>query len=188
MSWSTTLSTRRADDLGRQRQLRKQGQCRSQRNALLLEARELLGRIARLPGDRVRHHVDAGGDHGLNAGRVLRMGEHRLALRVRDIDRGLGDGRVHVHDWLVFALVGAGEQFDAVEADAAYSSVPSPPLRSGVAASGSCISGGKIGGMAIPWENAADEENIGPEDFVRIDAAAQRQRVAQGRSRDSTRW
>ena len=31
--------------------------------------------------------------------------------------------------------------------------------------------------MAIPRENAADEENIGAEDFVRIDAAAQRQRV-----------
>ena len=65
----------------------------------------------------MRHHVDPGGDHGLDTGRILGMREHRLALRVRDIDRGLGNGRVHVDDRLVFPLVGAGEQFDAVEAD-----------------------------------------------------------------------
>ena len=40
--------------------------------------------------------------------------------------------------------------------------------------------------MAIPWKNAADEENIGPEDFVRIDAAAQRQRVAGSEPRSHT--
>ena len=46
---------------------------------------------------------------------------------MRDIDRGLGDGRLHVHDGLVFALVRAGEQLDAVEADLHIVRAPSPP-------------------------------------------------------------
>ena len=44
--------------------------------------------------------------------------------------------------------------------------------------------GRQIGRTAVPGENAADEENIGTEDLVRIDAAAQRQGVRWGRSRD----
>ena len=48
--------------------------------------------------------VDAGRDHGVDTRHVLRMSEHRLALRMRHVDRRLGDGRVHVHDGLVFAL------------------------------------------------------------------------------------
>jgi hypothetical protein len=48
----------------------------------------------------VGEHIDARGEHGVHACPVLRMGEHELALRVRNVGCGLGDGGVHIHDGL----------------------------------------------------------------------------------------
>ncbi len=73
------------------------------------------------------------------------MREHRPALRMRDIDGRLGDGRVHVDDGLV-AHEHAGEQLDAVLAHHQASRAPISPPSSGVAASGSCNSAGRYAG------------------------------------------
>ena len=43
------------------------------------------------------------------------MGEHRLPLCMRHIDRRLGDGRIHIHDGHV-AHVNASKEFHAVQA------------------------------------------------------------------------
>ena len=43
-------------------------------------------------------HIDARCKHGIHACPVLRVGEHHLALRVRNVGCGLGDGGVHIHD------------------------------------------------------------------------------------------
>ena len=134
------------------------------------------GDIARCAGNGVRHDINAGRDHRLHAGLVLRMGEHRLALRMGDIDRGFGDGDVHVHDRLV-AHVRAGEKLDAVEA---HSEIVARHLRGFVRRGGfgELQLGWQIGGMAALREDAAGKQDVGTQHFARVDAPAQRQRVS----------
>jgi hypothetical protein len=64
----------------------------------------------------VSQDINSGGNHGFHTNSVLRMGEHRLALGMCHIDRGLGDGRIHVHH-RPGAHVRTGKELYAVKAN-----------------------------------------------------------------------
>jgi hypothetical protein len=120
----------------------------------------------------VREHIDAGLDHSVHAGLVLRMGEYRLALGMRDIDGGLGGGRIHVHDGLV-THERTGKQLDAVQAQ---SEEIARLLRSfpGCADFGHRHLFRHIDGMPAFREHIAGKQDSGTGHFARIDAPAQR--------------
>ncbi len=124
----------------------------------------------------MREHVNAGCDHHVHTHPVLRMGEYRLALRMRHVGRGLGNRRVHVHGGLV-AHRRAHEKLDPVQA---HSHVVARQLPRFVRACDfrKLQLGRQIDGMAALWVHVAGKKDVGARDFTRIDAAAERKRVA----------
>ena len=62
------------------------------------EAIEFLGGVARFSRNGVSEYINSGRNNRVHASSVLRMGEHRLALRMRYAGRGLGDACIHIRD------------------------------------------------------------------------------------------
>jgi len=79
------------------------------------ETSQFVGCVVVLCGNGVREDVDATANRVVHTDSVLRVGEDRLALRMRDIDCCLHDSGVHVYDRLV-AHECAGKELHAVEA------------------------------------------------------------------------